>query len=96
MIQQASCTEASFLQGHIGIREEKVKWAKMLVSGSLCCGVGVHALDIFSAPPKKLPFLYDALFVTISFANLLPAAVYLNFKQYQIREQTYPKQSKDE
>lgn len=84
------------MQRQVGTEAEKMKWVKILVIATFCCGLGVHALDIFSSPPNKLPFLYDALFVTISFANLLPAALYLNYKQWQSSLQTKQKQSKSE
>ena len=84
------------MQSQMGTAAEKTKWVKILVIAAFCCGLGLHALDTFSSPPNKLPFLYDALFVTVSFANLLPAALYLNYKQWQTGLQIKQKQSKSE
>ena len=51
---------------------------------SLLAAAAVHVLQCSIPPPAKLPFLYDAVVTSLSFANLLPAAVYLNICQWRL------------
>ena len=51
---------------------------------SVVGGAALHVLSCCMPPPSKLPFLYDAGMVSLSFANFLPAAVYLNVCQWTL------------
>ena len=51
---------------------------------SLLAAAVVHVLQCSIPPPAKLPFLYDAAIVSLSFANFLPAAVHLNICQWRL------------
>lgn len=62
-----------------------------LLLGSLVVGMGIHALDAFGQPPKRLPFLHDALFVSFAFLHLAAGALYLNVRQWK-RDTVYLRQ----
>ena len=55
---------------------------------SLVAAVVVHVLEVGVAPPKGLPFLYDAVVIELSFAHFIAAAAYLNVRQWQLSGKT--------
>ena len=55
---------------------------RLVMMLSLLAAAAVHVLRCSIPPPAKLPFLYDAAIITLSFANVLPAALYLNICQW--------------
>lgn len=62
--------------------------------GSVLGGLGLHALDVIRAPPQKLPFLHDALIVSLSFVHLSMSTLYLNVRQWHL--DTLQEQKKEE
>ena len=79
------------------VTKESRGWLHQILQNScilsLLCGVGIHILDLLRMPPKRLPFLHDAMFVSLPFVHLMLAAIHLNVRQWQIeagprREQT--------
>lgn len=49
---------------------------------SLLPAACIHVVQCFVHPPGRLLHLYDAAFVTLSFAHIFTTAVYLNFSQW--------------
>lgn len=72
--------------------------SKDIVSGAgivtVVFGIGLHAVDSLTDPPKRLPYLYDALFVSVAFVHMLLPAVYLNFRQWGYRPEISRRQKK--
>ena len=77
--EQQSQNSALHVSGSVG----QMIWKLGVVLSVLAAAV-IHVLQCCVPAPAKLPFLYDAAAVSLSFANLLPAAVYLNICQWQL------------
>ena len=48
---------------------------------SALVAVAIHTAALTITPPARLPFLYDAMFVSWAFLHIAGAAVYLNLRQ---------------
>ena len=58
-------------------------WKSYAVIGGTLVGCALHIGAIAFEPPKQLPFLHDALFVSFSFLLFASTALYLNVRQWQ-------------
>lgn len=60
------------------------KVTKVGVCASVGAAVVVHMLDVLWTPPPRYPFLVDYLFVSLAFVHFAGAALYLNWRQWQL------------
>lgn len=51
----------------------------VIFSTSFALALGLHAAAAFLEPPKRLPFIFDALITVLSFLHFACAAVYVHF-----------------
>ena len=61
--------------------QQLLQYASIL---SLLPAAGIHVAQCFFQPPMRLLHLYDAAFVTLSFAHIFATAVYLNVCQWSL------------
>ena len=77
--QQQRRNSALYLSGAMTLYTSKLGMVLTVLAAAV-----IHVLQSCVPAPAKLRFLYDAAIVSLSFANLLPAAVYLNICQWQL------------
>lgn len=59
-------------------------WWAVVAGVSSAAAVVVHTLHAVVPAPARYPFVYDALYSALGFANVLLAAVYTNVQQWQL------------
>ena len=52
------------------------------VGGTVAAGAAVHLISSLLSPPQKLPFLFDAMFVSLAFVHIVACFLYLNYRQW--------------
>ena len=57
---------------------------KLVILLSIGVGIGMHVLAEVRPPPPRLPYLYDAMIVSLAFVHLIAGAVVLNVRQWQL------------
>ncbi len=68
--------------GFIGVSGQQLLHCASLLS--LLPAACIHVAQCFVQPPARLLHLYDAAFVTLSFAQIFSTAVYLNVSQWSL------------
>lgn len=59
------------------------RWWRLVAGASTMAAGVVHGAHVVVAAPARYPFLYDALYSSLGFANVLLAAMYTNARQWQ-------------
>lgn len=57
---------------------------KVLMTSSLLCSLVLHLIYLTLQPPKKYPFLFEALIMIICFSQFVIITIYANRKQWML------------
>lgn len=55
---------------------------KVLMTSSLLCSLVLHLIYLTLQPPKKYPFLFEALIMILCFSQFVIITIYANWKQW--------------
>lgn len=57
---------------------------KALMALSLICSMSLHLVYLVVQPPKKYPFLFEALIMILCFSQFLIMVIHTNIKQWRL------------
>ena len=72
-------------------KEVKIPFGiKAVLSLPLLCSIILHIVYLQIEPPKRYPFLFDALIMFICFSQFVILSLYTNYKQWMLDFQPKP------
>ena len=66
------------------MQETVDRMATLIIVGSIVLGLAIHVAAAIIPPPERLPYLFDAMFVSLSFCHIMLCYLYLNWRQWKL------------